>query len=212
MRGDDFPHKEIDAGVSRETLERINQFVDLVLYWQKRINLIGPLSVDAIWDRHVRDSLQLTLLKPKAARWADLGSGGGFPGIVIACRLTEIAGAEIHLVESNQKKAAFLRHVALELSLPAIIHAKRIEDVIDDLSRVEIVTARGLAPLATLLGYANQLLKRGAIGLFPKGKDYARELTEAGERWHFSYVLHASTTSPEARIIELVMADQAGFE
>jgi 16S rRNA (guanine527-N7)-methyltransferase len=201
---------EFPTGVSRETRERINQFVDLVLRWQKRMNLIGSDSVQTIWDRHVRDSLQLALIKPNAALWVDLGSGGGFPGLIIACRLADMPGGAIHLVESNQKKAAFLRHVALELTLPAIVHARRIEDVIESLPQPEIVTARALAPLTTLLGYTNLLLKRGAIGLFPKGRDHPRELTEAGRDWHFSYMLHTSLTDPDARIIELVMSEKSG--
>lgn len=192
-------------GVSRETSHRIAQVVELVLRWQQRMNLIGPESLQTIWDRHVRDSLQLALLKRDATLWLDLGSGGGFPGLIIASRLVEVPGAAIHLVESNQRKAAFLRHAALELGLPAIVHARRIEDIAESLPQPEIVTARALAPLTILLGYTNLLLKSGAIGLFPKGRDHQRELTEAGRHWHFSYRLHASTTDPEARIVELVM-------
>jgi len=194
-----------EFGVSRETLDRLNSYVELLLQWQRRINLISPATIPELWSRHILDSVQLVQLKPNARQWVDLGSGGGLPGLVIACFLADTADGRIHLVESNGKKAAFLRHVATTLSLPAEIHARRIEEAIEHLPQPEIVTARALATLDELIGYSNLLLKRGAIGLFPKGRDVDGELTTAQGNWHFSYTLHRSVTEPAARIVEIAM-------
>ena len=116
--------------VSRETWARLDQFVALLIRRQKTLNLVAASTLPQIWTRHVADSLQLLALAPTARKWIDLGAGGGFPGLVIACALAEPPGAQVHLVESTQKKAAFLRDVALALSLPAIVHARRIEDFV----------------------------------------------------------------------------------
>lgn len=194
-----------NSGVSRETLARLEAYVALLLQWQQRINLISPTTIPDIWTRHILDSAQLYHLRPDARRWADLGSGGGLPGIVIACLLAEKADGEIHLIESNGKKAAFLRHVTTSLALPAVIHAVRIEDAVPRLLQIDVVTARALAPLTDLLRFSNLLLKRGAVGLFPKGRDVEEELTTARLNWHFSSRLHASVTDPEARIVEISM-------
>ncbi|KAF0231904.1 MAG: hypothetical protein FD175_465 [Beijerinckiaceae bacterium] len=194
-----------DSGVSRETLARLEAYVALLLQWQQRINLISPTTIPDIWTRHILDSAQLHHLRPDARRWADLGSGGGLPGIVIACLLAEKADGEIHLIESNGKKAAFLRHVSTSLALPAVIHAVRIEDAVPRLPQTDVVTARALAPLTDLLRFSNLLLKSGAVGLFPKGRDVEEELTTARLNWHFSSRLHASVTDPEARIVEISM-------
>lgn len=194
-----------NSGVSRETLARLEAYVALLLQWQQRINLISPTTIPDIWTRHILDSAQLYHLRPDARRWADLGSGGGLPGIVIACLLAEKADGEIHLIESNGKKAAFLRHVTTSLALPAVIHAVRIEDAVPKLLQIDVVTARALAPLTDLLRFSNLLLKRGAVGLFPKGRDVEEELTTARLNWHFSSRLHASVTDPEARIVEISM-------
>jgi 16S rRNA (guanine527-N7)-methyltransferase len=141
-------------------------------------------------------------LAPDARRWIDLGAGAGFPGLVIACALAETSGAKVHLVESRQKKATFLRDVAMSLSLPAIVHAMRIEDfVVGTRQRFDVVTARAVAPLDKLLGYANPLLKTGAVGLFPKGQDVAVELTQASKSWKLDYELITSKTDPRGRIV-----------
>ncbi len=194
-------------GVSRETLQRLEAYVELLLQWQSRINLISPRTISEIWSRHVLDSVQLAELAPAAARWADLGSGGGLPGLVLGCLLVERPGGVIDLVESNGKKSSFLRHVATTLALPVHVHAERIEDAVATLPQPEVVTARALAPLDVLIGYSNLLLKRGAIGLFPKGRDFDEELTAAQRSWHFSYALHRSVTDSEARIIEISMPE-----
>ena len=190
--------------VSRETWERLEQFVDLLLRWQRSTSLVASSTIPQVWTRHVADSLQLLALAPEAKRWIDLGAGGGFPGIVIACALAGKSGAEVHLVESVQKKAAFLRAAASELSLPAIVHATRIEDFVSATTeRFDVVTARALAPLDRLIGYASPLLKTGALGLFPKGQDVEAELTQAAKSWTLRSDLVPSKTDPHSRIVRV---------
>src|SRR5262249_49165537 len=131
--------------VSRETSQRLTRFVELLLDRQQRMNLIASSTIPHVWTRHVADSLQLLPLAPQARRWTDLGSGGGFPGIVIACALAENPGAHVHLIESIGKKAAFLRDAVRETGAPATVHHVRIEDIAPRLAReIDIVTARAL--------------------------------------------------------------------
>jgi 16S rRNA (guanine527-N7)-methyltransferase len=190
--------------VSRETWERLEQFVDLLLRWQRSTNLVSSSTIPQVWMRHVADSLQLVPIVPNVHRWIDLGAGGGFPGIVIACALAGKPGAEVHLIESVQKKAAFLRAATSELALPAIVHAQRIEDFVSaSTERFDVVTARALAPLDKLLGYAIPLLKRGAVGLFPKGQDVEAELTQAAKSWTIEADLVPSRTDPRSRIVRV---------
>jgi 16S rRNA (guanine527-N7)-methyltransferase len=195
--------------VSRETLARLDEFVTLLLKWQATTNLVAPSTLSRVWTRHVADSLQLLTLAPEARIWLDLGSGGGFPGVVLACALAERSGARVHLVESNGKKAAFLREAARALTLPALVHAARIKDVVHRLTEpVDIVTARALAPLADLLAYAEPVLKKGAQGLFPKGQDVEAELTEASKYWRINTTLAPSLTSADARIVVVRRAER----
>ena len=190
--------------VSRETWARLDRFVALLISRQKTLNLIAASTLPHIWTRHVADSLQLLPLAPAARTWVDLGAGAGFPGLVIACALAEISGAQVHLVERRQKKAAFLRDAAAALSLPAIVHATRIEDFASrDTQPFGVVTARALAPLGRLLEYATPLLKNEAVGLFPKGRDVAAELTQASKSWRIDYELLASITDPHGRIVRV---------
>jgi 16S rRNA (guanine527-N7)-methyltransferase len=188
--------------VSRETWPRLDAFVALLLERQQRMNLIGASTIPALWTRHIADSLQLLRLAPDARVWADLGSGAGFPGLVIACALADQAGAAVHLVESIRKKADFLRDCATMIGLPAIVHNQRIEDFTRaNTVAFEAVTARALAPLDRLLAYANPLLKKGAVALFPKGQDVEAELTQASKSWKIEAELVPSTTDPHARIV-----------
>jgi len=190
--------------VSRETLDRLDRFVALLLTWQRRINLIAPSTAPRIWTRHIADSLQLLALVPDARRWVDLGSGGGFPGLVIACALAQHPGAKVHLVEANAKKAAFLREAARGTGAPVQVHGERIDAFLRKAPvAADVVTARALAPLAALLGYAYPLLKSGACGLFPKGQDVESELTEAAKYWKIQASLALSRTDPKARIVVL---------
>jgi 16S rRNA (guanine527-N7)-methyltransferase len=186
--------------VSRETLARLDRFVALLLETQSHTNLIGPRTVAELWSRHVADSLQLLGLAPGARLWLDLGSGGGFPGLAIACALADRPGAAIHLVESNGKKAAFLRHASHELGVPAYIHHGRIEEFSPDFD-ADVITARALAPLPTLLGYVVPFLKTGAQALLPKGQDVGIELTEAAKYWNIKAELAPSQTNPASRIV-----------
>lgn len=188
--------------VSRETLARLDRFVDLLLARQQQMNLIAASTEAIVWTRHVADSLQLLPLMPAGRIWADLGSGGGFPGLVLACALAEIDGAHVHLVESIGKKAMFLREAAAEIGLSATVHAVRIEDFVENAPRsVDAVTARAVAPLPKLLGLAYPLLRKGANGLFPKGQDMAAELTEAARYWKIKARTAKSLTDPNAGIV-----------
>ena len=188
--------------VSREAVTRLDRYIAALLQWQAKTNLIAPSTISEIWTRHIADSLQLVALAPQAKRWVDLGSGAGFPGIAIACALAETEGALVHLVESNQKKAAFLREAVRLTGAPAKVHPVRIEQFVDGFSEpVDIVTARALAPLDNLLGKAYPLLKGGAQGLFPKGQDVEAELTAASKCWTIKADLVPSITDPAARIV-----------
>jgi len=190
--------------VSRETEERLGRFVDLLLTWQKTTHLIAPSTVPTLWTRHVADSLQLLDLAPSARVWVDLGTGGGFPGLVIACALAGMPGAQVHLVESNQKKAAFLREAVRVTGAPAIVQAMRIEKFVADFADqggpVEVVTARALLPLKSLLSQCFPIISRGALGLFPKGQDVDAELTQAAKYWNIRCTLVPSRTDSLARI------------
>jgi 16S rRNA (guanine527-N7)-methyltransferase len=188
--------------VSRETLASLDNFLALLLKWQRSINLIAPSTIANLWTRHVADSLQLSALVPDARVWVDLGSGAGFPGLPIACALARAAGATVHLVESNAKKAAFLRAAARVTAAPTIVHAQRITDFAATFGgKPDVVTARALAPLTKLLEAAHPLLKRGAVGVFPKGQDVDAELTEAAKCWNIQARLEPSRTDPRGRIV-----------
>lgn len=188
--------------VSRETAAKLDVFVDHLLRVAPLLNLIARSTLPNIWTRHIADSLQLLPLAPDAKCWVDLGSGAGFPGLVIACALADRAGVNVHLVESIGKKAAFLRDAVNLLQVPAVVHAVRIEDFGKNFKmRPDVVTARALAPLDDLLKLAQPLLKTGAQGLFPKGQDVEGELTRASKCWNIDAELVPSKTSPEGRIV-----------
>jgi 16S rRNA (guanine527-N7)-methyltransferase len=188
--------------VSRESRQRLETYVALLLSWQKRINLIGPATAHAVWERHILDSLQLLPLLPLGTKViAELGSGAGLPGLVIAIA----GGLEAHLYESNGKKAAFLREAARQTATHAHVHCVRLETLKADrnLPRVDCVVARALAPLPLLLDYAEPFLSRGAIGLFHKGQDVDAELTEATKCWRMKSVKHASQCDSRGVILEI---------
>jgi 16S rRNA (guanine527-N7)-methyltransferase len=188
--------------VSRETEKRLEQFVDLLLTWQRTTNLVAASTLEKIWTRHVADSLQLIALAPAAKVWVDFGSGGGFPGVPIACALTD--QGTVHLVESNGKKAAFLREAVRKLKLRAEIHNLRAENFGEMWQgRPDVVTARALAPLKSLCDQAFPLMERGAIGLFPKGQDVEAELTEAAKYWRIKAAKVPSKTSPDGCVVRV---------
>jgi len=188
--------------VSRETTARLDRFTALLLDWQSRINLIAASTVPVLWTRHIADSLQLLAIAPDARKWVDLGSGGGFPGVPIACALAEQGSAEVHLIESNKKKAAFLREAVRITGAPAIVHAVRIADFCQSFrGALDAVTARALVPLPELLSIAYPLLKKGPQGVFPKGQDVEAELTEAAKCWSIQASLVPSRTDPKSRVM-----------
>jgi 16S rRNA (guanine527-N7)-methyltransferase len=190
--------------VSRETTARLDQLVELLLGWQRTTNLIAPATIPRLWTRHVADSLQLIDLAPSARVWVDVGSGAGFPGLVIACALAGQPGADVHLFESNTKKAAFLREAQRLTGAPATVHAGRFEDLAAGRlpTGVEVVCARAMAPLKLLCALCFPLLgKSAATGLFPKGQNAQLELDAARESWTMNVTLVPSRTDPKARIV-----------
>jgi 16S rRNA (guanine527-N7)-methyltransferase len=190
--------------VSRETEARLDRYVDLLREWQTKTNLVAPSTLPNLWTRHISDSLQLLALAPSAKTWADLGSGGGFPGIVLACALAETAGAVVHLIERNAKKAAFLREALRVTGTPGIVHLADIGDIVDRITGpVDCVTARAVAPLHQLIGFAEPLVRVGAKALFLKGQDVEAELTEATKYWNIKRHLHSSRTGGHGWIVEL---------
>jgi 16S rRNA (guanine527-N7)-methyltransferase len=193
--------------VSRETLARLETYRLLLERWQAKTNLVSPGTLSEFWIRHVADSLLVKRIAPLALRFADFGSGGGFPGMVLAIVQAEVSGARHFLVESNQKKCAFLRMVAHETGAPAKICNERIESatkrILESKVRIEIVTARALAPMARLLDLAEPLLAAGAIGLFHKGREYRSELEECNGLWRYDLVVHQSGIEPGSVLLEV---------
>lgn len=177
----------------------LQRFVDLLLRWNRRINLIGRGDVAAVWTRHVADSLQLAdhWGDPPPARGIDLGSGAGFPGLVLAIRF----GAAFHLIEQDQAKAAFLREAARVTGAPAHVIATRIEDAA--VPPAPLVTARALAPVAQLLSYAAPLLLPGGICLFSKGRDVEAEIADAGRSWQMDLTRIPSRTDRSGVILRV---------
>jgi 16S rRNA (guanine527-N7)-methyltransferase len=189
--------------VSRETTVRLEAYVGLLLLWQAKTNLVASSTLPNLWTRHISDSLQLLALAPDAKIWVDLGSGGGFPGVVLACALAETPGAMVHLVERNAKKAAFLREALRITGAAGTVHLADIGDSVDSFAgRADCVTARAVAPLHQLIGFAEPLVGKGAKALFLKGQDVEVELTEATKYWKFEPRLHPSLTG-QGWIVEL---------
>lgn len=188
--------------VPRETRERLAVYVALLAKWQKSQNLVAPATLPKVWSRHVADSLQVHAALPDILRWADIGSGAGFPGLVTAICLAGRPGAIVHLVESNKGKAAFLRTVARETGAPAEVHADRIETVLPGLAgAVEGLSARALAPLVELCRMVHPLMRPGVRALFHKGQDFASELAEATQSWDLDVVERPSRIDPAGRLI-----------
>jgi len=186
------------ADVSRETFERLKLYASLLEKWQKAINLVGPSTLPELWRRHMLDSAQLfPLIPPGARRLADMGSGAGFPGLVLA-----ILGApDVQLIESDQRKCAFLDTVARETGVRVTIHRKRVEDCAG--LDADVITARALAPLNTLLDYASHIAAPDALCLFLKGRNADAELTDAKSAWYINAESRPSETDPDASILIL---------
>jgi len=190
--------------VSREAEARLDRYVGLLLEWQEKTNLVAPSTLPTLWIRHIADSLQLLALAPSAKVWVDLGSGGGFPGVVLACALAQTSGATVHLVERNAKKAAFLREALRVTGAPGMVHLAEIGDTVDRITGpVDYVTARAVAPLHQLIGFAEPLVRKGAKILFLKGQDVEAELTQATKYWNMTPHLHPSRSGGGGWIVEI---------
>ena len=204
--------------VSRETLDRLAVYEALLRQWQKAVNLVAPSTLDAIWHRHFADSAQSVRLAPQARSWADLGSGAGFPGLVVAFLLADprlqsshspLRGAErgpashVTLIESDSRKCAFLREVARKTGITVDILSTRIEQAATHtkLESPEVVSARALAPLDRLLGLAAPLFTPATVGVFLKGRDAAAEVETAAKAWTFAVEMIPSLTEASGRVV-----------
>jgi 16S rRNA (guanine527-N7)-methyltransferase len=200
--------------VSRETLDRLETYASLLEQWQRTINLVAPSTLSAVWVRHFADSAQLLALAPAGAKhWLDLGSGAGFPGLVLAILLAERGEGYVTLIESDTRKAAFLAEVARRTGVAVDILCKRIEKSATQakLPPIDVITARALAPLPRLLDLAAPYFSQATVGLFAKGREAQAEIEAAQAQWDFTFELHPSMTDSEGRII-VVRALQAKTE
>lgn len=191
--------------VSRETVERFERFAVLFQKWAKSINLVAPSTLPDIWSRHIADSAQIYQLSPGPKRWIDLGSGGGFPGIITAIFLTGIGEGWVHLIESNHKKAAFLRAAILETGARASVHPNRIEDCPSIIAHADAISARALAELDLLLDFVSPWAKNNPLlnCFFHKGRDYEAEIRNTHGRWSYDLVCHESKIEKDSVILEI---------
>ncbi len=199
------PHKfAAISSVSRETLDRLKLYVDLLLKWQKSVRLIGPATVKDIWLRHILDSAQLlTLIPPQARNFVDFGSGAGLPGFVLAV----LGVSDVHLIESNARKCAFLRAAATLTDTAVTIHNTRIESL-TNLS-ADTISARALAPLDDLLNLAEPYLIPSTVCIFSKGKGVKQELTCVMKNWNMEIECIQSKTDASGTIIRLEKINRA---
>lgn len=203
MTGQALRRELAGLDVSRETSERLDRYESLVRRWSPAINLVSKASLADFGTRHLADSAQLLLHAPPGARrWADLGSGGGLPGLVVAILAAELRpDLQVTLVEADARKAAFLDTAVRELGLGAAVVVGRAE-TLPPLA-ADVISARALAPLSTLLGFAERHMAAGGTALFPKGARHAAEIAEALDRWRFSVQKLPSLTDPEAVILRI---------
>ena len=192
-----------NLNVSRETMTMLEEYTTDILKWTSKINLIARGQKDEVWERHIVDSAQLfTYGKDPVKRWVDLGSGGGLPGVVLAILSKGVRGStEYTLVESDQRKAAFLRSCKSKFELNMTVISDRIEAIKPQ--NACVVSARALAPLPKLLNYVQPHLAVDGVAILPKGKNHKLELEEAAKEWNFSHSLMPSITSENAGILEL---------
>lgn len=191
----------LPEGVSRETLERLNRLESLLVKWNPAINLVSRASLPAAWDRHILDSAQLFgLITDDAQHWVDIGSGGGFPGLVIACLAADLRPhLAITLIESDHRKCTFLRQAAVDLGITPKVLTTRIE--MAPPQNADILSARALSALPNLLTYAQRHLSPQGLALFPKGATWQEEVDHARKEWHFDLTVHPSQTDPNAVIL-----------
>lgn len=196
-----------DTGVSRETLDRLRAYADLLLVWNKKINLIGPSTAPDLWTRHMLDSAQLFPLIPAGVHTlVDLGSGAGFPGLVLG--IMGIPG--ITLIESDQRKCAFLREAARIAGASVTVLAKRIEDITP--FPADVITARALAPVAELLEWSAPFLTKSSLCIFPKGQNVEVELTDTHKRWKITVDQRVSRTDPRGTILCIGEVSRVGTD
>lgn len=193
------------ASVSRETMERLKAYEALLLKWQKSINLVSSATLTDLWRRHMWDSGQLAAMAPvEAKRWVDLGSGAGFPGLVVAVLLRDRPGFQMDLVESDQRKCVFLREAARITGAPVRVHACRIEDfAMEEGVAPDIISARALAPLWQILTWSAPFWGKSTIGLFPKGRNVTDELTGSRKDWIFEVEANASQSDSSGTVLKL---------
>lgn len=187
-------------GATPERLSDIERFREMLIEANRDFNLVGASTLADFWSRHFVDSAQLIWFDPKARTWADLGSGAGLPGLILAILSKGVPGARVHLVDSMAKRCRFLGQVVESLDLPAEVHNARAESL--DL-RVDVVTARACAPLDRLLGYARPYFLRGARGLFLKGADVGSEIARAKKGWRFDAEVVTSLSDPRGRVVAI---------
>jgi 16S rRNA (guanine527-N7)-methyltransferase len=200
---------ELSVRVSRETLRKLEAFVELVQRWNAAINLIARSTVADVWNRHIVDSVQLIRFCPPQARvWLDMGSGGGFPGLVVAVLAQEhVPALRVALVESDKRKAAFLQQAARELQVDCTVHCARIEAMAPQAA--DVVSARALAPLEQLIGFAARHSTTDGLGVFPKGVSFAEEVATARRTWRFDIETHASAVKSGAALLLVRNIDRA---
>ncbi len=188
------------TGATDSQMADLAAYLALLTEWNEKMNLVGPSALAEFWPRHAFDSAQLLSLAPDALTWADLGAGAGFPGVILAILLKGRPDVRVHLVDSLAKRCRFLSEVVAALGLPAQVHNARAESL---KLKVDVVTARALAPMTKLLGFAEPYLKRGATGLFLKGQDAPAEIELACETWRFEATLTPSLSNPNGHIVEI---------
>lgn len=197
--------------VSRETLDRLKLYAELLVKWQRAVNLVAPATLPELWHRHMGDSAQIVDIvresdsPPPAGAWVDIGSGGGFPGLVAAILLAEDSSYEFHLIESNGRKCAFLSDVVRRTGIAARVHAQRIEDAArsEAIGTVSVLSARALASLDKLLSLTEPLMGESTRAYYLKGREALEEIEAAQQSWDFALTTHESRTSSGSLILEI---------
>nr|WP_238704959.1 16S rRNA (guanine(527)-N(7))-methyltransferase RsmG [Parasedimentitalea marina] len=188
--------------VSRETMQKLEVFESVILKWNPKINLVSRSSLENLWSRHIIDSIQVYRSAPIVGHWVDIGSGGGFPGLIVGILAADEApDTRVTLIESDQRKSVFLRTAARECGIKINVLSERIEKV--DAQSANVLSARALADLNTLLTYSTLHLDPEGVALFPKGVTWKKELEEARRHWHFDVEPITSLTEPDAVILKV---------
>ncbi len=193
-----------EFGATSEQIASLEVYAALLRKWQQAMNLVARDSLQTLWRRHFADSAQLLPFIPPGSACLDFGAGAGFPGLVVAI-LAADAGTHVHLVESNARKCAFLREVARQTGTPVEIHNARVEDITDrgTVAHIDVVMARGVAPLTKLLEWSHPFFRSGTLGLFLKGRRANEEIALAREAWTFEARTHPSATEPDGKVLEI---------